>query len=669
MIERVIHLLHSSKNNYDSSFWPSHQYSKHLPTMGTFHSICCLILREHIHLLGYSKNFMIYDSNDQKSAMKITYKNMKIDEKDIPIPLALYSISQLKNMLLKPEIAHCNENSNNKQLISIYKNYQELLKKNNALDFDDIIMKATQLLQKHSDVLEKYQDTWKYICIDEYQDTNFAQHQFIRLIASKHKNICVVGDADQSIYAFRGANIKNILSFKKEYSDAKLITLKKNYRSTQNIINAANSLIENNTQRLEKDMESVKEEGEKVRLLDNFNENNEAEMITQEIYNLHLKNQIPLSDFAILYRTNAQSRILEESFLRANISYKIIGGLKFYSRKEIKDIIAYLRLIANPHDDISLLRIINVPPRKIGKTTITKISQFAKERNISIFEVIKHINVVENLGQMTKKALIDFKTMFEKLIQENEESSFSYFIDILMNNSGYKKMLSMKEVENISRLENIEELKSVTSKYDKYEENALQYFLEEIALVEDTDEIRDGTAAVTLMTIHASKGLEYSHVFIVGLEEKLFPHERSLSNESEIEEERRLMYVAMTRAKEKLYLSYVQNRTIFGKSTYNPLSRFITEINPDFLNKGNEIHEIQSEKQKAFTEENDSYVYDDDSQVDYVPEYKEGMKIEHSHYGRGTIVSVVGGVLTISFGPGNVRKIAASIAPMKVIEE
>ena len=668
MAERVA-LLHTSHT--DKAF------------IGTFHSICAKILRSEIEVLGYEKDFIIYDSQDQVSAMKQVLKALQIDDKQWKPKSFINAISSFKNELQTSTLVKSfAENDYQEQVANVYVAYEKFLKKNNALDFDDLIGLTVQIFQDFPGVLDKYQKRWQYISVDEYQDTNKAQYRFIQMLCKEHGNLCVIGDPDQSIYAFRGAKYENILQFQDEFPHTKVVKLEQNYRSTSNILLAANDVIDNNKQRFEKKMWTDNTPGEKIQVWQAKTEIDEAQRVAKEVLRNYKEHGQRFSSHTILYRTNTQSRVLEEAFLRNQIPYKIIGGLKFYARKEVKDILAYLRILINPADSVSLLRIINVPARKIGNTSLIRLQAFAQQRNLSLFEVLKHIEMVENLTPAARKSFHAFLELYNFLQSELQKQPLSEFIDTLITETGYRALLSDKSVENQSRLENLEELKTVAAPYDIYEEESLNFFLEEVSLVQDSDNIQEDEDVVTFMTVHSSKGLEFDNVFIVGLEESIFPHSRSADNPLEVEEERRLMYVAMTRARQRLYLVHALSRTIFGQQSYNQPSRFLSEIseqyleldkpayvdNSDSFSYSSPVQSFQqnSEVQSTYTE--NSYVYDEDSQNESeMPEYKEGMRVSHAHFGEGVIIAINGHVLTVSFGPGNVKRLAANIVPLKIL--
>lgn len=625
-----------------------------LPLSGTFHSICVKILRSEIGILGFDNDFTIYDSQDQLSAVKRVFKNLNIDPKEKSPKKFLSFISKVKNQLLK-----FNHQEDTGEFERVYTEYSKLLKKNNALDFDDLILFVYQIFSSYPDILEKYQRRWPYVSVDEYQDTNEAQFRFLKLLCAKDNNICVIGDADQSIYSFRGAQVENILNFSKVFPDTKTIKLEKNYRSTKNILSAANAVIQNNSTRIPKNMYTDNEEGEFLQHKTYMNDELEARQTAQEILNLS-RNGSLLKDCVVIYRTNAQSRSFEEAFLQYGISYKIIGGLKFYSRKEIKDILAYLRIINNKLDSISLQRIINVPARKIGASSFLKLQNAALTKNIELLELIKHIDLVENLSSAAKNAFRNFANLYQSSIDCQKTRPLSELINFVYTNSGYKEMLKKDgSIESQSRMENIEELIKVGSRYDNFDNSALKIFLEEVALIQDSDEIKENENSVFLMTAHSAKGLEFDNVFIVGLEEDLFPHSQSMFSALEIEEERRLFYVALTRAKKRAYLSNCQERFMFGKRESKMPSRFLEEIPAEYFGK------VSAEKSPSYSE--NRYSFDEDSQMP-ANSFQEGQTVYHTNFGQGEVISSSQGIITVSFGPGMVKKFAASIAPLQIID-
>lgn len=639
-----------------------------LPTVGTFHSICVRILRKNIHFLDYENSFAIYDMADQQILVKRIMEAQLIDTKKVNPKAVLSHISNAKNQLMGPEeYRGYARDYFSEKVAEIYPIYQRELQKNGALDFDDIIMKTVELFQKFPDILDKYQEKFKFISVDEYQDTNKAQYELIRLLAQKYCNLCVIGDVDQSIYSWRGATIQNILDFERDYADAKVVVLEQNYRSTQVILEASNQIISKNQQRKEKNLWTDKEGGEIIRHWTSDNERHEAELVSYEIRNLLTGSEYPIyKDFVVLYRTNAQSRVVEEAFLRAGIPYKIVGGIKFYERKEIKDLIAYLRVIQNPNDSVSLLRIINTPPRKIGGKTLENLAIFAGQHNLSMFNAMLLANEVPGISG-TKAGLIeDFVKMIKDLQKLNSENTAAGMVKHVLDKSGYKKFINDGSIEGEARLENIGELISVAHKYDRLEAGiSLNIFLEEVSLISDLDTIDEKDNAVTLMTVHSAKGLEFSYVFILGLEEGIFPHSRSLLDRSELEEERRLMYVAMTRAKERLYLLHAQQRMLYGESKSNPPSQFLMDI-PEELVERNFARNSMLTRVAGSLGDKPIPV---EEEVGFSVDLAAGDRIEHRSFGKGIVVDVNGGVVTIAFEDirVGVKKLALSIAPLKKI--
>jgi DNA helicase-2/ATP-dependent DNA helicase PcrA len=553
--------------------------------ISTFHSTCVKILRREIDKLGYKSDFTIYDSSDQKTLVKHVMKELNINDKDITDSEILGSIGKAKDGLLTPaDYRRSIEGNFRKEKIAeAYELYQKKLKGNNALDFDDLIVKAVELFRGNADVLEFYQNKFKYIMIDEYQDTNKAQYEFAKLLAGKYKNLCVVGDDDQCIYAWRGADIRNILDFEKDYPDAKTVKLEQNYRSKANILEAANRVIKNNTERKFKVLRTEKEAGHKITVERSYSDKMEASFVANEI--TKLREDVPEWDyknFAVLYRTNAQSRTFEESLRRNSIPYRIFGGLKFYDRKEIKDILSYLKVVINEQDDISLKRIINVPKRSIGNTTIEKIDAYANDYNLDFYASLLDVEKIEALTSRGRNPIIRFADMMEDVKVMAESLSVSELIEYVLEKSGYIDALkASKLLEDESRIENLKELVSDAVDFEKTtpeEERNLSTYLEKVALVQDADKTQDDNNYVTLMTIHSAKGLEFPVVFMVGMETGLFPSARALENEAEMEEARRLCYVGITRAEEKLYMTSAESRMVFGKTQAYPQSDFIKEI-------------------------------------------------------------------------------------------
>jgi len=590
--------------------------------ISTFHSFGLFIIKENYELLGYKPNFTIIDSDDSLTIIKKILKEMNIDPKLYNPKAIKNSISNAKNELINPDSYSRYVGSDfEEKVLEVYKRYQERLITNNSLDFDDLLMKPIELFNNNPSVLQKYQERFKYILIDEYQDTNEAQYILSKMLSAKYKNICVVGDDSQAIYSWRGANYRNILNFEKDYKDTKIVFLEENYRSTKNILNAANDVIKNNTMKKDKNLWTNNEEGLKINYHRSESEKDEAFYVVSEIKKL-INNGINRQDIAVLYRTNAQSRAIEEVLLRENIPYKVVGSFYFYNRKEIKDLISYLKLIYNNYDDNSLLRIINVPKRGIGLKTIENLSVKAISEKKSIYEVLE-----------TGKEL-EFKKIIEEIKELKENLSLTELVELVLDKTGMKQeLINEKTLEADIRLENLEEFKTITRNFE--EKNgiiSLGEFLEEISLVSDIEEHKDNKDVITLMTVHSAKGLEFNSVFIVGLEEGIFPHKNSFSSTDDLEEERRLCYVAITRAKENLWLVNSRKRTIYGESMANPQSRFINEIDKVYLN-------IEDESQK----------FDKESMVDETIEYRIGDKIIHDSNGEGIIVSVDNKILTVAF--------------------
>lgn len=601
--------------------------------VSTFHSFGLKILRENCSNLGYNSNFIIMDSDDTLTIIKRILKQLNLDSK-IYNPSAIRNkISGCKNELMEPEDYEKYAASDfEKVVLKVYEIYQRTLKQNNSVDFDDLLVLPIKLFKKFPDVLDKYQERFKYILIDEYQDTNKAQYVLTKLISAKYRNICVVGDVDQSIYGFRGANYRNILNFEKDYKDAITIKLEQNYRSTNNILEAANSVIKNNKERKSKNLWSDKGKGEKITYFRAFNERDEAFYVIREIKKLLAKG-IKYEDIAVLYRTNAQSRIMEEELLKENLPYRVVGSFYFYSRKEIKDLIAYLRLIYNDKDDISLLRVINTPKRGIGNKTISNLVNMANIENKSIYEVISSGKELE------------FKKVIEDLKEISKNITLTELVDKILDVSGIREEYkNEKSLEADIRLENLEEFKSITKSFEEqYGLVSLEDFLLEISLVSDVNEYKDDKNRISLMTVHSVKGLEFDYVFVIGLEEGIFPHINSLLDNSEIEEERRLMYVAITRARKKLYLVNTRMRTLYGREQANPTSRFLNEIDDHLIEK-NFTEEEKKEKKEFFHEED--------------VEYNIGDYVYHEIFGQGKVVEVTNTLVSIAFKhPYGIRKL------------
>lgn len=602
----------------------------------TFHSFGLKLLKENYERLGFDKNFVIMDSDDSLTIVKKILKDMDLDPK-IYNPRAIRNkISSCKNELISPKAYSRYTVSPYEEIVcKVYEKYQEKLMKNNAVDFDDLLILPIKLFEENKDILEKYQEQFKYILIDEYQDTNEAQYKLTKMLSEKYRLITCVGDDSQSIYSFRGANYKNILNFEKDYKDAKTILLEQNYRSTSYILNAANDVIKNNKMKKEKNLWTSRGEGNKVKYYRALSESDEAYYVVKGIKQA-ISNGDNYDDIAVLYRTNAQSRNLEEAMLKENIPYRVVGSFYFYSRKEIKDLLAYLRLIHNEKDNISLLRVINTPKRGIGLKTIENLTKKADEENISIYEAI------------TSGKELEFKKIIEKLKEVSENVTLTELIDKILTGTGIKEELEKEEdLTSEVRLENLEEFKSITKSFEEREGLiSLEDFLLEISLVSDAEEYKDDTNRVSLMTVHSVKGLEYKDVFIVGMEEGIFPHMNSLMESSEIEEERRLAYVAITRAKDNLTIINARRRTLFGREQVNPPSRFISEISTDLLDIVNKKEEI--------TPKLDVNIVLREEAVDY----KLGDNVYHETFGAGKVVEVTNTLISVAFKhPHGIKKL------------
>lgn len=619
MKDRVVNLIGDSANNIQIS---------------TFHSLGVKILKENYALLGYERNFTIIDSDDALTIIKKIMKDLNMNKEYYNPREIRNKISSAKNEMM--DIDKFSKIEFDHKIVEVYKIYQKKLKQGNSVDFDDLLILPIKLFKNYPNILNDYQERYKYILIDEYQDTNEAQYTFSRLLSSKYRNIFVVGDNDQAIYAFRGANYKNILNFEKDYPECETILLEENYRSTKNILNAANSVIKNNHERKDKNLWSNNEEGDKIKYKKVSNEKEEASFVVEEIKTL-LSKGVKEEDIAVLYRTNAQSRTIEEEMLKKNIKYRVVGSFYFYNRKEIKDLLCYLRLISNHKDDVSLLRIINTPKRGIGEKTIENLINTAESSNTSIYEAI------------TSGKELAFKNLIEELTQDSQSLSLTELVDTILEKSGIKKELtSSKLLEDEIRLENLNEFKGVTKNYEEeYGTANLEEFLEEISLVSDITEHQDSSSRVSLMTVHSVKGLEFDYVFIIGMEEGIFPHYNAINDgsNSAIEEERRLCYVAITRAKKKLYITSADTRMLFGNTSRNLPSRFINEIDKEYIEiDGNKLlNKIGINIKKK---------------IDKNIEYSVGEHIMHTDFGEGVIISVDKSILTVAFPhPTGIRKL------------
>ncbi len=630
------------------------------PLVSTFHSFCVWILRREIDKLGFDRSFVIYDQDDQLRLIKKVIKELDIDQNQLnPKSVATY-ISSAKNELVDPEKYTELANDFFQEMVAkIYPVYQKKLKKNNALDFDDLIMQAVKLFEKFPNILEKYQNRFRYILVDEYQDTNHAQYRLIKLLADKYKNICVVGDPDQGIYSWRGANIQNILNFEQDYPKAKIIKLEQNYRSTKNILAAAHNVIKHNTERKEKKLWTENNAGSKILLYEAMDERDEGEFVLLEMEKIIKKSDHDYSDCVVLYRTNAQSRALEEVCLRFGVPYKIVGGISFYQRAEIKDILAYLQLLLNPKDEIAFERIINNPPRGIGKQTLGKIQKLARNSNLTLLDVIKSkdIQVSGLFSARIQNALMRFSGTMNKLSKIATKKDVAFLIDEVAKRTGYEDHLRDGTEESEVRLENIQELKTVAREYGDLEPiDSLKAFLEKVALISDIDSYSDNEKALTLMTLHSAKGLEFPVVFIAGMEEGIFPHSRTFFEPSELEEERRLCYVGVTRAKKLLYLIHTQKRALWGDIQVNSPSRFLDDI-PEEL-----ISSVFSRKKGNNFEAVEQFL-DDDEEGDI--DFNEGDKVKHDQFGEGRVVEVRDGRIAVAFVGKGIKKLVPGLAKIR----
>ena len=644
--------------------------------LSTFHSFCAKFLRFELdNFLGYNSNFTIYDTSDSQAVIKAALKALNLDDKYYPVGAMIAAISDAKNKLLfASDFRKQARDFYQQKVADIYEYYERELRKNNALDFDDLLLVAVKLLQSNEAVLDKYSKRFRYVMIDEYQDTNHAQYLLAKLLASHWKNIAVVGDADQSIYAWRGADIQNILDFEKDYPNCISIKLEQNYRSTKIILDAANAVIENNEGRPKKNLWTDKTEGAKIQHFTAQSEHEEAAFIGDTIAKKHDIHGVPYGDMAILYRTNAQSRVLEEALIKRALPYIMVGGTKFYDRKEIKDVLAYLRVLYNPFDDLSLLRIINVPKRSIGATTVAKLQDYARANGTSLFMTLTQLHLVDSIKGKTKEKLEEFGILIFTLVAEMEDRTVLDILESILDRTGYLAQLEEStDPQDQARAENIGELLSVAKDFqDTNPSGTVEDFLEQVALVNDVDSFEQEESKVTLMTLHAAKGLEFPIVFLGGLEEGLFPHSRTLMNPEEIEEERRLAYVGITRAEKELYISNATTRTVFGRtSSYLP-SRFIDEI-PEELVDGLRAKRKVPDDIKRHVPQHMSVtsrpVTKPIVRNEVIADWKVGDTAIHSKWGNGKVINVAGegaGMkLTIEFPTQGVRVVMAKFAPVK----
>lgn len=666
--------------------------------VSTFHSMCVRILRRHISLLGYDTNFTIYDADDQKTLMKDVCKLLQIDTKIYKERALLAAVSHAKNELVTPEEFRLNAGGDfsQRKIVEVYEEYEKQLKANNALDFDDLLIKTVQLFQTQADVLEYYQERFRYIMVDEYQDTNTVQFELVRLLASKYRNLCVVGDDDQSIYKFRGANIKNILNFEQYFEDAKVIKLEQNYRSTSNILNAANAVIRNNAGRKDKTLWTDNGEGEKIQFRQFDSAYDEAEYIVDDIRKRVREKEYSYHDNVILYRTNAQSRMFEEKFVTANIPYKIVGGINFYARREIKDLLAYLKTVDNGKDDLAVRRIVNVPKRGIGLTSINRVQDYAAAYNIGFYDALRAVDLIPNIGRGASK-LESFVALIEHFKTDAEDMSISDLLKEIIEETGYIESLQAEDmVEAETRIENIDELLSKVAAYeedceDRNEPASLSGFLEEVALVADIDSLDEDTDYVVLMTLHSAKGLEFPNVYLAGMEDGLFPSYMTITADDpeEVEEERRLCYVGITRAEKELTLTCARRRMIRGETQYNKMSRFLKEIPMELLSTGAVFTKDKEEpeaKVSAYMQAKQAFKakpFGGSAPYSQSPaksfgkpsgkglDYKTGDRVRHIKFGEGTVTAIIEGgrdyEVTVAFDTAGTKKMFAAFAKLEKI--
>jgi DNA helicase-2/ATP-dependent DNA helicase PcrA len=646
-------------------------------TLGTFHAICARILRHEGQAVGLESSFVIYDEDDQLRLVKQVLEELNLDPKQY-VPQALRSaIDAAKSRLLSPEDYAEQVSSYFEEIVHrVYQRYQQLLSQGQAVDFDDLLMKTVQLFRDHPKILIKYQSKYIHILVDEFQDTNIAQYELMKRLAGKYRNLCVVGDPDQSIYSWRFADLRNILSFEKDYPEAKLVFLEQNYRSTKTILEVASDVISANVLRKPKKLWTENENGASVTVIESYNAEEEAQSVVNEIEKLAGEEQISLKDCAVMYRVNAQSRALEETFLRYGVPYKLVGGTRFYHRQEIKDIIAYLRVIHNPQDNVNLLRIINVPGRGIGQKTIRTLQSWAKAHDTSLFEALRQIShnaiadeAKQSLPSRTIHALAGFDALMNEFTTQSHQLSFSGLVNEILERTGYRAYIQDKE-DGEERWENIMELRNVASEYNEADpEEALTAFLEKVSLVSDIDELDEKADTVTLITLHQAKGLEFPAVFIVGLEEGILPHRRSFDDPAQMEEERRLCYVGITRAKKRLYLLRSYRRSLFGGSTANPPSRFLKDISPDLISpRGLWVESPAPVAGSDFTQKFQPSARPIDALT-----LKVGDHVRHSKFGPGIVMNCSptrdDQELTVVFEGAGIKKLLASLAPLERMEK
>ena len=662
--------------------------------VSTFHSTCVRILRRYIDRLGYDTNFTIYDTDDQKSVIKEACKKLNIDTKMLKERTIMSAISRAKDELVTPDEMEINAGNdyNAKRIAGVYREYQKMLKTNNALDFDDLIFKTVELFKQNEDILFAYQERFRYIMVDEYQDTNTSQYELVAMLAAKYKNLCVVGDDDQSIYGWRGANIRNILDFEKDFPDTTVIKLEQNYRSTKKILEAANAVIHHNQTRKDKTLWTENDSGSILHIYKADNEYDECRFVAEKILELEKQGKTR-NQMAVLYRTNAQSRAVEDQMVKRGIPYRLFGGVRFYERKEIRDILSYLKVLANPADTIALRRIINVPKRGIGETSLDKLAAFADENGLSLDGALSRLDEITTLKTRVAK-FKDFYGLFEQLREDADGLSVSELIDAIVKRTGYLQLLMAEGTDDaLNRIQNIDEFVNKAAEYDKANpEGKLEGFLEEVALVADIDSYEEGEETVALMTLHSAKGLEFPYVFIIGMEEGIFPGFRAVmyGGEKEIEEERRLCYVGITRAKEELYLTHAKSRMQHGITQYNPPSRFLKEIPADLVDMPTRQISDMAKKYDAMTQNKPALGRKNvlpptakfggvgmkkemPAPKDFKLSYGVGDKVRAPKYGIGTVVSINNGgadfEVTVSFGAKGTKKFMARLSKLIKVSE
>lgn len=683
MKERIKNLLHLTEGEDLSPFEAGHAK---LPVMGTFHSICARILRRDIERLGRDRSFVIYDGDDQEKLMKEVLKELRIAEEELKPRAALSQLGRFKCEAVSPADAAAQATTDRmRRVIQAYDLYQKKLRTANAVDFDDLLLETVRLFRECPDVLDRYQETWRYLHVDEYQDTNHAQYLLISMLAEKYRNICVIGDPDQSIYGFRGADIRNILEFEREYTDAVRIKLERNYRSTQPILSSADHVIAVNPNRPEKRMWTERNDGPKVIVHQVANERKEAEEAMKAIRQ-EQANGVPLREQVILYRTHAQSRVFEEACMRAGLPYRILGGLKFYLRKEVKDVLAYLYAITNPYDTLSVLRIINLPARKIGVRTLERLQAFANAHGLQLWDALQEVDMVSDIDSGTKQRLHAFTAVIRRFQERSSHVQVSTLTEELLEAIGMERwLLDGDEEKGEERWQNVRELLTVMHKYDHLDPHtSLMSFLEEAALVSEVDKLEDGGDSLTLMTLHLCKGLEFEHVMVVGCEEGLFPHANAVYDKEQLEEERRLMYVGMTRARTHLRLFFATERFLWGEQKATAPSRFLDDLPDAFVERRSDdvlsafAWAGQSGLQQARGGRVQPYRQDGDVEIEFNQDLGDDAsqqeshidiqsRIEHPVFGKGTVIGKRGDVVDVRFDSGQKKTFALSIAPLKVL--